>query len=189
MSESEIWKPVVGYEGFYEISNLGRLKSLRCWAHGKICYLKSPKIIKTFINPTTGYECFVFGEWGRFKTMRFNIHRLVAMSFIPNPYNLPEIDHVDGNKLNNRVDNLEWVTRETNIQRAFKLGLIPIQRGEECHNAKLNNELVLMIFNSKTGPRKLSRELGLSYSSVNGIKNGSSWNHITGLPKKKWKKT
>jgi hypothetical protein len=185
--EEEIWRDVAGYEGLYQVSNFGRLSSLCKWSHGKICKRRARKILKLFYNKKTGYLCYVFGQWGIFPDKRANIHRLVANAFIPNPENLPEVNHIDGNKLNNNASNLEWNTRLQNIRHAYKNNLIPILKGAECHNARFNEKQVKEIFHSPYGARKLSRLLNVPYSTINGIKNGSNWNHITGLPKKKWK--
>lgn len=100
--EGEIWKPVVGYEGLYEVSNLGRIRSIFRWKHYKIIKQRIEK----------GY--FRIGLWNKGKARWFHVHRLVAMSFIPNPNNLPQINHIDENPLNNNIKNLEWCTRKYN---------------------------------------------------------------------------
>lgn len=91
--ENEIWKDIPGYDGYYQVSNFGRVKSLR-------------KVLKAGLRK--GYLYISL------RNKKFNIHRLVAIAFIPNPGNLPETDHIDGNPLNNNVDNLRWVTRQQN---------------------------------------------------------------------------
>lgn len=100
----EIWKDVVGYEGKYQVSNLGRVKSLNYNRTGK------EQILKTQTN-RYGYLYVCLGS----NHNKVRIHRLVAEAFIPNPYNLPEVNHKDLNRANNVVDNLEWATREYNI--------------------------------------------------------------------------
>lgn len=93
----EIWRPVPNYEGFYEVSNAGRVKSV----------YRYKRILKPMIS-NTGYE-----RVDLFKNKvreQFSVHRLVAMAFIQNPYNKPYVNHKDENKLNNCADNLEWVT-------------------------------------------------------------------------------
>ena len=104
--EKEIWKPVKGYEELYEVSNYGRVKSLRY-----------NKILKTCINKY-GYERVSLHDG---KSHDKTVHRLVACAFIPNPYNLPQINHKDENKLNNCVDNLEWCTNSYNLNYGHRL--------------------------------------------------------------------
>lgn len=102
------WKDIKGYEGLYQISNLGNVKSLR-----------KNKILKPFSNH--GYmQVRLYKENNK---KDFKIHRLVANAFITNYYCKPEINHIDGNKQNNNVDNLEWCTRKENEQHAVKYGL------------------------------------------------------------------
>lgn len=99
----EIWRPVPNYEGFYEVSNAGRVKSV----------YRYKRILKPMIS-NTGYE-----RVDLFKNKvreQFSVHRLVAMAFIQNPYNKPYVNHKDENKLNNSADNLEWVTHVENCR-------------------------------------------------------------------------
>lgn len=98
----EEWKDIKGYEGLYKISNLGRVKSFQG---------VKERILKSNIQ-NCGYEYVVLAMNGKFKTK--NIHRLVAEIFIPNPNNYKEINHIDENKHNNNVNNLEWCTRSYN---------------------------------------------------------------------------
>ena len=96
----EIWADVKDYEGLYQVSNLGRIKSTR--------YSRLMVPCKDY----RGYLTVQFTVKGKIK--RFKIHRLVAQAFIPNPNNLPQVNHKDENKTNNIVDNLEWCTNEYN---------------------------------------------------------------------------
>lgn len=107
------WKPIKNYEGLYEISNTGLVKSLH-W--GK------EKILKNVIR-SNNYQYYFVGLLKDKNRKYFAVHRLVAQAFIKNPNNYEQIDHIDGNKLNNNVDNLEWVTPKENTQRAWKNGL------------------------------------------------------------------
>lgn len=103
--ETEIWKPKKDYEGLYEVSNFGRVKSLNYRNTGRTELLNLFKDIG-------GYLKVGLNKNGKKKI--FFVHRLVAETFIPNPNNLPFINHIDENKKNNSVDNLEWCTREYN---------------------------------------------------------------------------
>lgn len=110
--EIEIWKDVIGYEGLYQVSNLGRIKSLRrtiTKSNGKsMCVAE--RILKSFFN--RGYEYVTLSKEA--KQPNLKVHRLVAEAFLPNDNNLPDVNHIDENKANNRVENLEWCTKEYN---------------------------------------------------------------------------
>lgn len=105
--EGEEWKQVAGYEGLYEISNLGRVKSLKA-NKGKV----REKILRQG-KMKNGYLKVIFHKEGKVKT--FLIHRLVATAFLDNPSNLRCVNHKDENKENNCVDNLEWCTHQYNV--------------------------------------------------------------------------
>lgn len=115
---TETWKPVCGYEGFYEVSNCGRIKSLVAWNGHE--YYHRKKIMKQS-RTTTGYKKVELYKDGKRKSHK--VHRLVAIAFIPNPKNKPHINHIDGNTVNNSVDNLEWCTPKENVDHALATGL------------------------------------------------------------------
>ena len=116
----EIWKPVKEYENLYMISNLGKVRSLdRITRNGRGDFIKKGKIL-TNINNNMGYEYVRLKDKNESK--KFYIHRLVAQAFIPNPNNKKEVNHIDCNPLNNRVDNLEWVSHKENMAYMSKLG-------------------------------------------------------------------
>lgn len=108
----EIWKPVVGYEGYYEVSNLGNVRSLKRKGYKNGNLRQGEK--------TTGYLIVVLYKDGKGTTK--SVHRLVAKAFIPNPKNKPQVNHIDSNRKNNKVENLEWVTRAENAQHAYDSG-------------------------------------------------------------------
>lgn len=112
----EIWKDIDGYIGRYQISNLGRVKSILRFSKGiKV------KILKYKIDKY-GYLRVTLSKDNQQKI--FFVHRLVAKAFIPNPENKPQVNHIDGNKQNNKVNNLEWVTNQENVIHAHITGLI-----------------------------------------------------------------
>ena len=110
---NEIWKPIKGYEGLYEVSNFGRIRSLDRWcSHRRGKQLKKGKILK-LLKDTSGYLFVRLCKNNKVKT--YLVHRLVAEAFIDNPNNLPQINHKDECKTNNIVSNLEWCDRKYNI--------------------------------------------------------------------------
>jgi hypothetical protein len=109
----EIWKDVVGYEGLYQVSNLGRLKSPPKKGH-KGCIMK-PSIKKD------GYVRIQLIKCSKYKTLY--VHRIVAEAFLQHDSERNEVNHIDGNKSNNKLENLEWVTSKQNIEHSIKTGL------------------------------------------------------------------
>ena len=108
---SEEWRSVVGYEGLYEVSNTGQVRSLDRYVKGKSYRLHKGKVLSPGKN-SRGYLSAVLSYNGKHKAI--TVHRLVAEAFLPNPDNLPEINHKDEDKTNNSVDNLEWCDRSYN---------------------------------------------------------------------------
>lgn len=108
--ENEIWKPVPGYEEYYEVSNIGRVKKIKGANAGRI-----------FIG---AFDDYMFTTLTKDKKAKFfYIHRLVAMAFLPNPENKRTVNHINGIKTDNRVENLEWATNSENLQHAWDTGL------------------------------------------------------------------
>ena len=103
--EKEIWKPVKGYEGLYEVSNLGRVRSLpRTEVCGSLIRKRCGRELKPYVR--NGYMRVTLSKYGAHT--RIYVHRLVAIAFIPNPKSLPFINHKDENPSNNSAENLEW---------------------------------------------------------------------------------
>ena len=118
---TEIWKDVVGYECLYQVSNLGRIKSVfRNINHKPYNITIKERIIKQTMD-RKGYYYVNLSKQGKVKCCR--VHQLVGKAFIPNPNNLVEINHINGIKTCNIVDNLEWVSHKENMQHARKNGL------------------------------------------------------------------
>lgn len=117
----EIWKGVNNFEQYYEVSNYGRVKTLARNVWNRFSYVLRPERIMNQDTDRYGYKgvCIHVGEYKK----RHTVHRLVAEAFIPNPNNLPEVNHKDGDKQNNNVENLEWVTGSENIRHAIIHGL------------------------------------------------------------------
>lgn len=138
---AEIWKDIEGYEDAYKVSNIGRVLSCdRKKTNGKT--IRS-RIMKTPVAGD-GYNIVMLTDYGGLRKY-FRVSRLVASAFVHNPGNKPYVNHIDGNKLNDTEDNLEWCTAKENTKHALVTGLIIKPRGENHHQSKLSNNNVVQI--------------------------------------------
>lgn len=122
----EVWKDIDGYEGYYQVSNFGNIKSLEKTIKNSGTFSGFYKTKERILKPRknkdrNGYYELSLKKDGKEK--RFKVHRLVACAFIDNPYNKPEVNHIDGDKSNNCFLNLEWVTSKENKKHAWDTGL------------------------------------------------------------------
>lgn len=120
-SIKEIWKDIDEFKGLYQISNYGRVKSLPKKIKMRNQYTEKEMVLKPQKN-RNGYYCVNLVD-GKKTNKLCTIHRLVANAFIPNNENKPQVNHIDGDKSNNRVSNLEWCTAKENNEHAIKTGL------------------------------------------------------------------
>lgn len=157
--QNEIWKPVKGYEGLYQVSSLGRLRKV------------NGVLLKA--NPKSWYCSVSLMKNNVRKT--FKVHRLVALVFVPNPENKPEINHKDGNKQNNHYLNLEWVTRSENQLHAIRELNANTGKGESHGSAKLDKNSVSKIRNSDRPSKELARVYGVDQSTINRVRRGETW--------------
>lgn len=183
--EEEIWKDVIGYEDYFKVSNLGRVIGKRS---GKILKLQTTH---------NGYYFFSSRLEGRkSKCYNFRVHKLVAEAFLdpPDDYikdwaletyykNIP-VNHIDGNKLNNCSNNLEWCTGKENTQHAYTLGLIKPLKGMQNPSAKLTEKQVRYIRENYIprspifGARALGRKFNINHKSIINIINNKSYKDI-----------
>ena len=132
--QKEIWKPVpvTGYKNLFSVSNLGKVKSLdrtilyrRLESRNKFRRELNGRILKPYFRGSrASYYSVTIGVKESGASRKMDIHRLVAKAFIPNPKNKPQVNHKNGNKTDNRVVNLEWVTEKENMEHARKNGFI-----------------------------------------------------------------
>lgn len=172
----EVWKDINGYNGHYQISNHGNVRSFKNSRHGiseKSKLLSTPKL-------KNGYNCVGLSNNGKVTTKY--IHHLVADAFIPNPKCKPQINHIDGNKENNNVSNLEWVTVSENCIHANKNGLINKAKGEGHPHSKIRAVDVLQIrsiYSQKFFTQKeISEAYGIGITQVSYIVNNKKWKHL-----------
>lgn len=184
----EVWKDIIGYKGFYQVSNLGNVKSLdrKVISSNRTSYLRKGKICKQS-KSNLGYMTVGF-TINNVKVNKY-VHRLVAEAFILNLDNKPQINHIDCNKENNNISNLEWCTNSENHIHASKNGLnkLHIHRvaysGEKNGRTLLSEAQVLEIKQKyipyKYSTKKLSKEYGVSESCITHILNNTSWQKIS----------
>lgn len=167
----EEWRDVAGYENYFQISDLGRLRSKR-----------TNKILSQTISKT-GYYTHATKIGGRKgKSICFKIHRLVCKAFHPNPENKKSVNHKDGNKLNNHKDNVEWATQHENMTHAVSTGLLVNPKGEENNKAKLSEKDVIQIRmeyeTTKISQRALAKKYEVSRWTIQDIVTYTTWKHI-----------
>lgn len=144
ISSSEIWKSINEFEGFYEISNLGNVRSLDRVVKGRWGPQELIGKKLTASIPRSKYPHVHLRMNGEVNK-HISVHRLIAQAFIPNPNNKPEVNHKNGIKTDNSIDNLEWVTSKENSIHAAKIGLLKVCKGADHVLAKFTNEEVFGI--------------------------------------------
>ena len=167
-SIAEIWKDIQGYEGLYQVSNLGTVKS---------CYFrKSEKILKPRKNHY-GYLRFNLYKNGKSKTI--SAHKLVAVTFIPNPENKPQVDHINAVKTDNTIENLRWVSAKENIRNPLNMAHLRDKYNPKAHKVKNTdtNEIFYTV-------KEASIKYNVSYSSIiqaikkKGKSSGYHWEYV-----------
>lgn len=148
-----------GFDGYYEISNLGNIKNTKTWT-GNMYIEKERKLKPTIYK--NGYKNIVL------KGKHFSIHRLVAKTFIPNPNNYPVVNHIDGNKLNNNVDNLEWCTYSHNEIEAYRIGIKNPKPTKSIVQYDLNGNFVKEWKNLSEIKRELGYSTGTLHEACSG---------------------
>lgn len=175
----EVWKAIPDFEGLYEASSLGRIRSIDRLVTGKNGVTKkySGRIIAP-VPMNTGYVTVALSKNGI--AVRYLVHRLVAITFIPNPDGLEEVNHKDGVKHHNAPSNLEWMSRVRNIRHAMGMGLIQ-GLGEQNPAAKLTEKQVIQIKHLarlNLSPKEIAATFGIAIATVKDIQGARSWAHV-----------
>lgn len=185
-------KYIKDWEGKYSITEDGRV-----WAHERIITTKSRwggVINKRYKEGWLSVNTTKKGDWYMSIALQetrsfrkgYKVHRLVAEAFIPNPLGLKEVNHKNGIKTDNRVENLEWCTHKGNMQHASENGLMNSLKGEDSPSHKLTEVQVLDIKNllrdGEVSMREISRMYGVTLPTIRGINLGWQWSQVGDIP-------
>jgi hypothetical protein len=169
----EEWRDVPNFEG-YQVSNLGKIRGIDRLCGNRPGVIKG-KILKPFRNKRGYLEVNLYNNS---KSTAKIIHRLVAKAFISNDFNKPQVNHIDGNKLNNEVSNLEWMSNSENQLHAYSLGLQPSRAGENNVKAKITDKSVTelkVLYNSGKTIVDISNIMNINVSIIRNIIYGRTW--------------
>lgn len=181
--KNEIWKEIKGYEGIYSISSFGNVKRHERSVPSKNAsrMVLKEKLLKIHTNHR-GYSYVVFGVNN--KSQNYSIHRLIAEYFIPNPENKEQVNHINGIKSDNRIENLEWATRKENMVHARENNLFPsdhnrgIKHGKAILNPKKVREIRELKDNGKSY-KQLADLYSVSMGCIQLIMNRTNWKHVS----------
>lgn len=170
----EEWRQISGYEGLYEVSNLGNVRSYHNFGNG---LRTKPKPVKPSID-RYGYQFLTLCKDTKHK--KYTVHKLVASAFLENPNELPQIDHVNGIKTDNRAENLEYVSARENTIRSVFLGLKPHGEKHKLHKLSQKNvdDIRELYSSGKYSQRKLSEMFGVSGCTIGRILRNETWREL-----------
>lgn len=176
----ENWKPISGWEGLYEVSDIGRIRSVERVVRCRDGTRTAPSVVRKLNPNRKGYLQAHLSAGDRRAVVA--VHLAVATAFIPNPKQKPTVNHRHGDKRNNAATNLEWATFVENNNHALATGLRVNPRGSLHGMAVLNEVSVLAIKRELAEGKKqnaIAREWNVSNSLINQIANGAIWQHVS----------
>jgi hypothetical protein len=179
MDNLEVWRDINGYEGHYQVSNIGRVKSLaRVVECRKDVFVNKKEKFLSDWDCGKGYRKIKLSKDGIEKSIR--VHRLVAETFLGNPESKSEVNHINGIKDDNRVGNLEWCTSSENTIHALNNKLKISQKGSEHGMSKLTEKDVLEIreIGRSKGLKEVSKIYKVSESLISNVLLNKIWNHV-----------
>lgn len=180
----EMWKDIQGYEGFYQASNLGRVRSIpRVIVDRKNNRFFKGRILKSYLDKD-GYPTIILSKSNKKRVI--HVHRLVAQVFIPNLENKEQVNHIDGDKQNNRIENLEWCSNLENIRHSWSSGLSTNKHcwGELNYKARLSESDVKFMrtnFISRSkdfGITAMARRFNISTGHAANVIYRRTWKHV-----------
>lgn len=181
----EEWRDIKGYEGKYQISNLGRVKTLPRVVYCAVSRNTKTRVLKEIIHKQCdngwGYKMVSFRvDGGKPKTKY--IHKMVAECFLTRKEGDTQVNHIDGNKANNKAENIEWCTASQNLQHSFDIGLRSSRKGEAVPQSKLTESNVLFI-RSEYSKGNITQDalaalFGVNPGTIGRVINKKRWKHI-----------
>lgn len=185
MTELELWLDVVGYEGLYQVSNLGRVRSLDRGMYVRQDRYDNPRwvsrkgrVLKEYKRTGSQRRMVRLYHYGIPKTI--SVHRLVAATHLPNPSNYPVVNHINHDHLDNRASNLEWCTYQHNTQHAIAAGRMD-HIYKNFGATKITKQQAIRaksLLSLGWGRSKVANEIGIGYDAVYHISVGHTWKHI-----------
>lgn len=171
----EVWKDIEGYEGYYQVSNFGKIKSLK----------RERRLLEIILKEKKDKDGYLrVNLFKKNKRKMYGVHCLVLQAFISNPENKPQVNHKDGVKINNNFENLEWNTNSENQKHAWKTGLHTARYGENHGQSKLNDwdvKVIRKLYKNSIywhNQTRIATLFKISQACIYKIVNNETWKHI-----------